>query len=50
MVKSFRNMFFGSEGFFLSEVKGPGEIWLQTMPAQILAKSSNLFLPTNRSN
>jgi len=31
-LKGFRNIFFGGEGLFLTTLKGPGRIWLQTLP------------------
>lgn len=31
-VPGAKNKFFGGEGFFLTHIKGPGHIWLQTMP------------------
>lgn len=50
MVKGFKNIFFGGEGLFLADARGPGEIWLQTIPAQNVAKSIIPFLPVNRNN
>ncbi|MDO8686427.1 MAG: TIGR00266 family protein [Clostridiales bacterium] len=50
MVKGFKNVFFGGEGLFLAEVRGPGDIWLQTIPAQNVAKMVIPFIPQNRSN
>ncbi|NLM46334.1 MAG: TIGR00266 family protein [Firmicutes bacterium] len=32
MVRGFRNIFFGGEGLFLTTLRGPGKVWLQTMP------------------
>ena len=37
MVKGFKNIFFGGEGLFLSTLRGPGKVYLQTMPIQNLA-------------
>lgn len=31
-VGGFKNVLFGGEGLFLTTLKGPGHIWLQTMP------------------
>lgn len=39
MVKGFTNILFGGEGLFLATLKGPGRIWLQTMPSTNLAKA-----------
>lgn len=50
MVKGFKNVFFGGEGLFLADVRGPGEVWFQTIPAQNVAKSIIPFLPTNKNN
>lgn len=49
MVKGFKNVLFGGEGLFLTELRGPGEVWLQTMPAQNVAKSIIPFLPSPSS-
>lgn len=36
-VSGAKNMFFGGEGFFLTQIKGPGHVWIQTMPVSNLA-------------
>ena len=36
-VKGIGNALLGGEGLFNTKVTGPGRIWLQTMPANILA-------------
>ena len=38
MVRGVRNIFFGGEGLFLARPRGPGRIWLQTMPIYNLAR------------
>jgi uncharacterized protein (TIGR00266 family) len=38
MVRGIRNIFFGGEGLFLARLRGPGRIWLQTMPMYNLAR------------
>ena len=38
MVKGFKSMLFGGEGMFLAYLKGPGKVWLQTMPFSRLAR------------
>ncbi len=43
-VKGIGNALIGGEGFFNTKVSGPGKIWLQTMPANILADSVRPFL------
>ncbi len=36
-VKGLSNKLFGGEGFFLVRLKGPGKVWLQTLPVTKLA-------------
>jgi uncharacterized protein (TIGR00266 family) len=43
MVKGIRNMMFGGEGLFLANMKGPGKVWLQSMPASSLAQRLGNF-------
>lgn len=38
MVKGFKNILFGGEGLFLTTVRGPGKVYLQTMNVQSLAQ------------
>ncbi len=45
MVRGLKNVFFGGEGLFVTTLKGPGKIWLQTMPLQNLARDLIPFLP-----
>jgi uncharacterized protein (TIGR00266 family) len=45
MVKGFSNILFGGEGLFLATLRGPGRVWLQTMPSQNLAKAVMPYLP-----
>ncbi|HEX6289479.1 MAG TPA: TIGR00266 family protein [Herpetosiphonaceae bacterium] len=50
MIRGFRNILFGGEGLFLATLRGPGRVWLQTMPAMNLAKKIANYLPrTNGS-
>jgi uncharacterized protein (TIGR00266 family) len=49
MVRGFRNILFGGEGLFLATLRGPGRIWLQTMPAMNLAKKIANYLPRTGS-
>lgn len=49
MVKGLSNIFFGGEGLFLATLRGPGRIWLQTMPSSNLARALLPHLPM-RSN
>lgn len=36
-VKGLKNKFLSGEGFFIATLKGPGKVWLQTMPFSVLA-------------
>ena len=36
-VKGLKNKFLSGEGFLLATCKGPGKVWLQTMPFSVLA-------------
>lgn len=44
-VKGFANIFFGGECLFLATVRGPGKVWLQTMPIQNVARTIYPYLP-----
>ncbi len=44
-VKGFKNILFGGEGLFLTDLRGPGTVWLQTMPIENVAKRIIPFLP-----
>ncbi len=46
MVKGVSNIFFGGEGLFLATMKGPGKIWLQSMPLSNLAGKLARYMPT----
>jgi uncharacterized protein (AIM24 family) len=46
MMKGFTNILFGGEGLFLAVLRGPGRVWLQTMPTQNLARAIMPYLPT----
>lgn len=46
-VKGIGNALLGGEGLFNTKVTGPGKIWLQTMPANILADALKPYLPTS---
>jgi uncharacterized protein (TIGR00266 family) len=49
MMRGFRNILFGGEGLFLATLRGPGRVWLQTMPAMNLAKKIGQYLPRTGS-
>lgn len=36
-IKGLKNKFLSGEGFFIATLKGPGKVWLQTMPFSVLA-------------
>lgn len=44
-VPGLKNIMFGGEGLFLTTLKGPGTVWLQSMPISKLA--SLLYIPRN---
>ena len=46
MVKGITNILFAGEGLFLATLKGPGKVWLQTMPISNLAAAIRQFIPT----
>jgi uncharacterized protein (TIGR00266 family) len=48
MVRGIKNVFFGGEGLFLARLRGPGRVWLQTMPMYNLARKVATFV--NRSS
>jgi uncharacterized protein (TIGR00266 family) len=47
-VKGVKNILFGGEGLFLATLKGPGKIWLQSMPLSNLAAKIARYLPTKK--
>jgi uncharacterized protein (AIM24 family) len=49
MVRGFRNILFGGEGLFLATLRGPGRVWLQTMPIMNVAKKIAEYLPRSGS-
>lgn len=48
-VKGFKNALFGGEGLFLAALRGPGRVWLQTMPVVNLAQEIYKYLPKSSS-
>lgn len=44
-VKGLKNVLFGGEGLFLATVKGPGKVWLQSMPVSSLAMKILKYMP-----
>ncbi len=45
-VKGLKNIFFSGEGLFLANLKGPGKIWLQSLPLSNLAAKLSRYMPT----
>jgi uncharacterized protein (TIGR00266 family) len=48
MVKGIRNKLFGGEGFFFATLRGPGRVWIQTLPVSRLASRILSYGTTNR--
>lgn len=48
MVKGFKNILFGGEGLFLTTIKGPGKVYLQTMNMQSLAQRIIPYVPSGK--
>jgi uncharacterized protein (TIGR00266 family) len=49
MMRGFRNILFGGEGLFLASLRGPGRVWLQTMPTMNLARAIAKYIPSSGS-
>ena len=47
-VPGVKNMLFGGEGVFNTVIKGPGRIWLQSMPIGQMAGSLIPYLPSGK--
>ena len=45
-VKGAMNVLFSGEGLFLATLKGPGRVWLQSMPIANLARHIAKFIPS----
>ena len=48
-VKGVKNILFSGEGLFLASLRGPGKIWLQSMPLANLASKLARYLPTAKN-
>ena len=48
-VPGAKNMFFGGEGIFNTVVRGPGRVYLQTMPIISVANAIRPYIPTSNS-
>lgn len=49
MLKGFKNILLGGEGLFVATLRGPGTVWLQTMPMSKLAQRIAQYMPGPRS-
>ena len=47
-VKGVRNMIFGGEGLFFATLRGPGKVWIQSLPISRLAGKMLQYATTNR--
>ncbi len=45
IMRGFKNILLGGEGLFLAILRGPGKVWLQTMPMSKLAAKIAQFMP-----
>ncbi len=48
MLRGFKNILLGGEGLFLATLRGPGRVWLQTMPMLKLAQKVLQYLPATQ--
>ena len=48
-VRGMKNIFFGGEGVFLATLKGPGRVWLQSLPLANLANKLQSYMTTSTS-
>jgi uncharacterized protein (TIGR00266 family) len=48
-VKGLKNILFSGEGLFLASLKGPGKIWLQSLPLSNLAGKLAKYMPKKSS-
>ncbi len=46
-LRGIRNMLFGGDGLFLAQLRGPGAVWLQSMPLPLLAHAIQRYLPSS---
>ena len=45
-VKGVKNVLFSGEGLFIATLTGPGKVWLQTMPFNVIANRIVSLVPT----
>jgi uncharacterized protein (TIGR00266 family) len=48
LMRGARNILFGGEGLFLATLKGPGKVWLQSMPIKKLAAKISAYTMPGR--
>jgi uncharacterized protein (TIGR00266 family) len=48
-IKGLRNIFFSGEGLFLGTLRGPGKVWLQSMPLANLVNKIVASMPSRKS-
>lgn len=46
MLKGVTNILFGGEGLFLATLRGPGKVWLQSLPLANLASKIARYIPS----
>jgi uncharacterized protein (AIM24 family) len=49
-IPGIANMFFGSDGFHVVALTGPGRVWLQSMPLPVLAQALSEYLGRDDRN
>ena len=49
-VKGVKNMIWGGEGLFLATCRGPGRVWVQSLPISEFAGKIAQYLPNNRGS
>lgn len=47
-IPGLKNIVFGGEGLFNTVIKGPGRVWLQTMPVSSVASALRPYLPSSK--
>lgn len=47
-VRGLKNVLFSGEGLFLATLRGPGKVWLQSMPLSNLAAKIRKYIPSKR--
>lgn len=50
MIKGVRNMIFGGEGMFYAVLRGPGSVWIQSLPISRLAGKIYSYAPQRGGN